>query len=121
MRSGLIVNDEMPMSYFLPLTPVMMLPNFDGFPLGLDAEFCGDLVEEIDVEALDRLAVGGQELIRCVGRVGADLDHPRTLDALGQLARKVHVLADRDRRGFLCAGLPAQRARSTGAQSKCGD
>ena len=30
MRSGLMVNDEIPMSYFLPVTPVMMLPNFDG-------------------------------------------------------------------------------------------
>ena len=30
LRSGLMVNDEMPMSYFLPLTPVMMLPKFEG-------------------------------------------------------------------------------------------
>ena len=30
LRSSLMVNDEIPMSYFLPLTPLMMLPKFDG-------------------------------------------------------------------------------------------
>ncbi len=40
---GLMVNEETPMSYLLPLTPLMMLPNFGRLPLGLDAEFGGDL------------------------------------------------------------------------------
>src|SRR6476660_7827536 len=30
MRSGLMVKDEIPMSYFLPLTPLMMLPKSAG-------------------------------------------------------------------------------------------
>ena len=81
-----------------------------GVPLGLDTELGGDRIEDVDIHALDGLAVAGQELIGGVGGVSADLDHARALDALRQLAGKVHVLADRDRGGTLSAGLAAQGA-----------
>ena len=90
----------------MPLTPVMMLPNFDGSHCVLTPNLAATWLKKIDVEALDGLAVGGQELIGGVGGVSADLDHARALDALGQLGGKVHVLADRDRWGTLGAGSP---------------
>ena len=85
MRSGLMVNDEIPMSYFLPLTPLMMLPKSAGCHSVLTPNLAATCIEEIDVDALDGLAVAGQELVGGVGWVGADLDHARALDALGQL------------------------------------
>ena len=85
MRSGLMVKDEIPMSYFLPLTPVMMVPKSAGCHSVLTPNLAATCVEDVDVHALHGLAVAGQELVGGVAGVDADLDHPRALDALGQL------------------------------------
>jgi hypothetical protein len=77
-------------------------------PLRLDPELVCDCIEDIDVEALHGLAVGGQELAGGVACIGADLDHARVLNALGQLCCKIRVLADRNGWGTLGAGLATQ-------------
>ena len=56
--------------------------------LGLEAELGRHGVEEVDVHALDGLAVGGEHLVGGVGRVGADDDLAGGLELGGDLGDK---------------------------------
>src|SRR4029453_16565686 len=66
-----------------------------GLPLGLQAELGRDRVEQVDVPANDRLAVGVQELVRRVFRVDPDQDLAVGLDLVRHLGGPRLV----DRRG----------------------
>ncbi len=54
-------------------------------PLGLEPELGGNGVEEVDVHALDGLAVGPEELVGGVGGVDADGDGALALERGGEL------------------------------------
>src|SRR5215213_9571178 len=74
---------------------------------GLEAELGRDGVEQVDVEADDRLAVGVQELVRRIGRVGPDQELAVGLDRVRHLRGECLV----DRRGRAGGGPGAPAAR----------
>ena len=116
LRSSLIVKDETPTSYLPPWTPVMIEEKSAGWNSASHPQLRGDGVEHVDVHALHRLAVAGQELVGRVAGVGADLDHPGVADLLRQLGGEVGVELTDDRGRALAGGLAAQRVRAAGAQ-----
>src|SRR5512132_3818640 len=76
-------------------------------PFGLEAELGRDGVEQVDVEADDRLAVGVQELVRRVAGVGPDEDLAVRLDRVRHLGgpRLVDRRGRRRRPGAPAAGV----------------
>ena len=63
----------------------MIVPKSAGTNSALTPNF-GHGVEQVDIQALDRLAVAGQELVGRVSGVGADLDYTAVLMFSGSLA-----------------------------------
>ena len=99
LRSALMVNDEMPMSYFFPLTPVMIEEKSAGCHSVLTPNFAATALNTSTSKPCTVLPSPARNSLGGVAGVDPDLDHPGVLDALGQLGRQVGVLADRDRRG----------------------